>query len=452
MVQQMIVSAFSALGLQGTSQSLSQSWLIDSAASNHMTGSADLLKNVHHYHGSDRIRVANGNHLSITAGGDIPPFNNAYLAPRLSNNFLSVGQLMDNNFDVHFSRDGCAVQDQVSGKVIAKEPNVGRLFPLHLSILSNVSLACSAVVNKSEVWHKRLGHPNSTILSCLLNSGLLGNKDNFSSLSFTCETCKLGKSTILPFSLASHHSNKCFDIIHSDVWSILPVIFHAHYKYFVTFIDDYSRFTWIYFLRSKFEVFSIFKAFIAYIETQFSSVIKVLPSDSGGEYMSTVFHDFLKNKGILSQHSCPHTPQQNGVAEWKNRHLLEVTRTLLLESSVLSRFWVEALSTAVYLINRLSSQTLNLESPYFRLYQQTPHYGHLHTFGYICFVHLPSHEPHKLSAQSIKCAFMGYSTNHKGFVCYGSSSKRLRVSRNVVFLKSISFPLVISHLLMPLFF
>lgn len=193
MVQQMIVSAFSALGLQGTSQSLSQSWLIDSAASNHMTGSADLLKNVHHYHGSDRIRVANGNHLSITAGGDIPPFNNAYLAPRLSNNFLSVGQLMDNNFDVHFSRDGCAVQDQVSGKVIAKEPNVGRLFPLHISILSNVSLACSAVVNKSEVWHKRLGHPNSTILSCLLNSGLLGNKDNFSSLSFTCETCKLGK-------------------------------------------------------------------------------------------------------------------------------------------------------------------------------------------------------------------------------------------------------------------
>lgn len=178
---------------------------------------------------------------------------------------------------------------------------------------------------------------------------------------------------------------------------------------------------------------------IAYIETQFSSVIKVLPSDSGGEYMSTVFHDFLKNKGILSQHSCPHTPQQNGVAEWKNHHLLEVTRTLLLESSVLSRFWVEALSTAVYLINRLSSQTLNLESPYFRLYQQTPHYGHLHTFGYICFVHLPSHEPHKLSAQSIKCAFMGYSTNHKGFVCYGSSSKRLRVSRNVVFLKSKYF-------------
>lgn len=440
MVQQMIVSAFSALGIQGNGNSLSQPWLVDSAASNHMTGSATLLKNVRPYHGSEHIQVANGNNLSITAVGDIPPiFNNAYLSPGLADNLLSVGQLVDNNYDVHFSRDGCCVQDQVSGMVIAKGPKVGRLFPLHLSIPSTVSLACSTVINKSEVWHKRLGHPNSTILSCLLNSGLLGNKAHFSSLSFDCATCKLGKSKILPFPLARNRADKCFDVIHSDVWGITPVISHAHYKYFVTFIDDHSRFTWIYFLRSKSEVFSIFKTFVAFVETQFSTGIKVLRSDSGGEYMSNAFHDFLNEKGILSQRSCPHTPQQNGVAERKNRHLLEVTRTLLLASSVPSQFWVEALSTAVYLINRLPSQTLNLESPYFRLYQQYPHYGHLHTFGCVCFVHLPPHERHKLSAQSVKCAFMGYSTNHKGFVCYDSSSKRLRVSRNVVFLESQFF-------------
>ena len=122
------------------------------------------------------------------------------------------------------------------------------------------------------------------------------------------------------------------------MWGITHVISHAKYKYFVTFIDDYSKYTWIYFLRSKSKVFSVFQKFVAYVETQFSSRIKVLSSYSGGEYMSHKFHDFLQNKGIVSQRSCPYTPQQNDIVERKNRHLLDVVRTLLLESSVPSTF------------------------------------------------------------------------------------------------------------------
>lgn len=91
------------------------------------------------------------------------------------------------------------------------------------------------------------------------------------------------------------------------------------------------------------------------------------------------------------------------MAEQKNRHLLDVIRkTLLLESSLPSKFWVESLSTVVYLINRLPSQALKFDSPYSHLYHQHPSYLDMHTFGCICFVHLPSHEHHKLSAQSIK--------------------------------------------------
>ena len=183
----------------------------------------------------------------------------------------------------------------MSGKVIAKGPKVGRLFPLHFSIPSCLSFACSNVLNKSEVWHKRLGHPNSVVLSRLLNFGLLGNKDKFSSFNalFDCSTCKLGKSKTLPFPSHGSRATKCFDIIHSDVWGPSPILSHAHSKYFVTFIDDYSRFTWVYFLRSKSEVLSVFKTFLAYVETQFSTGIKVLRSDSGGEYMSRDFHDLL---------------------------------------------------------------------------------------------------------------------------------------------------------------
>ena len=98
--------------------------------------------------------------------------------------------------------------------------------------------------NKCEVWHKRLGHPNSVILSHVINSGLLGNKDQFSSPhSFDCSTCKLGKSKSLSFPSHGSHVEHCFDLIHSDVWGISPVISHVNYKYFVTFIDDYTKYT-----------------------------------------------------------------------------------------------------------------------------------------------------------------------------------------------------------------
>ena len=141
---------------------------------------------------------------------------------------------------------------------------------MHFSISNFVALACTIVNKQSEVWHKRLGHPNYVLLSHLVNSGFLGNKDQFSSHVFVdCSTCKLGKSKSLSFPSHGSCAESCFDLIHSDVWGITPVISHAKYKYFVTFIDDYSKYTWIYFLCSKSEVFSFLQKFFAYVETQF---------------------------------------------------------------------------------------------------------------------------------------------------------------------------------------
>jgi len=156
-----------------------------------------------------------------------------------------------------------------------------------------------------------LGHPNNVILSNLIKRGFLGHKDKGSihSLSFDCSTCKLGKSKTLPFPTFGSRANTCFEIIHSDVWGIALVISHPQYKYFVTFIDDYSLFTWIYFLRTKAEVFTAFQTFLAYIETQFSTCIKVFRSDNGGEYISHEFQALLQQKGIISQRSCPYTQE-----------------------------------------------------------------------------------------------------------------------------------------------
>ena len=97
----------------------------------------------------------------------------------------------------------------------------------------------------------------------------------------------------------------------------------------------------------------MFKLFLELIHTQFQTIVKILRSNSGGEYMSNEFQSFLQNRGIINHRSCPYTPQQNRVAERKNRHLLDVVRTLLIDTSVPPKFWVEALATTTYLINRL---------------------------------------------------------------------------------------------------
>ena len=129
-----------------------------------------------------------------------------------------------------------------------------------------------------------------------------------------------------------------------------------------------------------------------------------------------------------------------------------MVRTLFLESSVPSMFWVEALKTATHLINRLPSQVLHMESPYFRLFAKQPSYDHLRIFGCVCFVHLPPHERHKLSAQSVRCAFLGYNMCQKGFVCYDPTLHRTRISRNVIFFENQHFFPVSSSTVLLLFF
>ena len=130
----MIVSALSNLCLSGNRNSVPKPWYFDSAASNHMTNTALPLTNVKKYKGNLHICTADGNPLSITVVGDISALlNTVFVSPKLSTNLMSLGNLVDNNSDVHFSNSGYLVQDQVSGKMIAKGPKVGRLFPLLLS-------------------------------------------------------------------------------------------------------------------------------------------------------------------------------------------------------------------------------------------------------------------------------------------------------------------------------
>ena len=148
-----------------------------------------------------------------------------------------------------------------------------------------------------------------------------------------CDHCCVSKSHRLPFSLSNSTVNKPLALIHTDVWGPFSASCSG-YKYYVLFIDDFSKFIWIFPLHYKSEVFTKFLEFKAFVEIQFTTKLQVLRSDNVGEYLSTQFQEFLKHKGIEHQLTCAHTPAQNGVAKRKHRHLIETTITLMYQSSL----------------------------------------------------------------------------------------------------------------------
>ena len=149
------------------------------------------------------------------------------------------------------------------------------------------------------------------------------------------------------------------ELVHLDVWGPCPVMSPIGFRYFVTFADDYSLTTWLYLMKTVLELFSNFRVFYAEIHTQFHVYIQNLRSDNAKEYLSEQFQSFMLQNDILHQTSCVGTPSQNGVAERKNRHLLETAWALLFQMHVSKHFWVDVVSTACFLINRMPSSVLN---------------------------------------------------------------------------------------------
>ena len=163
---------------------------------------------------------------------------------------------------------------------------------------------------------------------------------HFSSLSLLeCESSQLGKHTRVLFPKHLDPQTKShFKLVHTDFWGPSRSTSTLGFRYFVTFINNYSRCTWLFLMKTQVELFSIFQKFHAEIRTQFNTSICILRSNNAKEYFSTSFSTFMSSHGILQLSSCAYTPQQNGVAEHKNRHLVETTHTLLLHLKVPQRF------------------------------------------------------------------------------------------------------------------
>ena len=164
------------------------------------------------------------------------------------------------------------------------------------------------------------------------------------------ESCQFAKHHRLPSNpKVNKRASAPFELIHSDVWGSCLVVSPTGFRYFVTFVDDYSQTTWLYLMENRSELFSNFRAFYAEIHTQFHVYVQSLRSDNAKEYVSKQFQSFMLQNSILHQTCCVDTPSHNGVAERKNRHFLETARALLFQMHVPKHFWADAL---VFLLTR----------------------------------------------------------------------------------------------------
>lgn len=280
-----------------------------------------------------------------------------------------------------------------------------------------------------------MGHPSVSVLQYLVSRFSLpllstSEKENH------CFHCLINKSHKLPFHSNTISSTQPLQYIYTDVWSF-PITSVDQYKYYVVFVDHFTRYTWLYPLKQKSQVHAVFTAFKPLVENRFGTKIQNLYSDNGGEFIA--LHQFLSLHGISHLTSPPHTPEHNGVAERKHRHIAETCLTLLHQTSMPTMYWTYAFAAAVYLINRLPSPVLNHQSPYLKLFQTTPNYLKLRVFGSLCYTWLRPYTTHKLQARSLPCAFLGYSLTQSAYLFLHIPTRCLYTSRHVQFVES-AFP------------
>ena len=238
------------------------------------------------------------------------------------------------------------------------------------------------------LWHLHLGHINSNRIQRLIKDGLLEPMD-FDEFP-VCESCLEGKMTKRPFNAKGGRAQDLLELVHFDVCGPMSTQAKGGYEYLITFTDDYSRYGYVYLMKQKSEAFEKFKKFRAEVENQLGKCIKAIQSDRGDEYLLGDFKDYVTQNGIVSQLAALGTPQQNGVAERRNRTFLEMVRSMMSYSTLPISFWGTAFNTAKHLLNLVPSKSVP-KTPMELWSGRKPSMKYLHIWG--CPAHMLKGRP-----------------------------------------------------------
>ncbi|KAF5822614.1 putative RNA-directed DNA polymerase [Helianthus annuus] len=418
---------------------------MDSGCSRHMTGDLSQLVNVKEFNGG-YVSFAGGEFGRITLKGTVQngvlSFENVNYVPELKHNLLSISQICDRGNSVHFTKKGCHVLKP--GIVIPEDwflmtaERKGNAYVIDMNKKPCEEITCLfSKISEHDglLWHRRLGHVNMKNLNRLAKGQLVRDlpiKDFM--LVEKCVACAKGKAHRKPHKSKPVPSTKAvLELLHMDLFGPVNVLSIGKKAYCLVIVDDYSRYTWVYFLSHKNETAALVKQFITLAENQASTKVKVIRSDNGTEFKNVTLDTFCSEKGIDRQFSAPRTPQQNGVAERRNRTLIEAARTMLADSKLPSFFWAEAVSTACYIQNHALVNKRHMKTPYEILEGHKPSVSHFRIFGCPCVLLLMDSNG-KFEVKGDECYFVGYAKG-SAYRVYNKVTRKVVESCNIEWLE-----------------
>jgi hypothetical protein len=249
-----------------------------------------------------------------------------------------------------------------------------------------------------------------------------------------CSACQAGKQ------VGVHHPHKNImmtdrplELLHMDLFDLIAYISIVGSKYCLVIVDDYSRFTWVFFLQKKSQTQEPLKIFLRRTQNEFKLRIKKIRSDNGTEFKNSQIEGFLEEEGIKHEFSSPYTPQQNGAVERKNRTLLDMARIMLDEYKTLDWFWAEAINTACYSINRLYLHRILQKTSYEVLTGKKPNISYFRVFGSKFFIVIKRGRNSKFAPKAVEGFLLGYDSNIRAYRVFNKSTKLVEVSCDIVF-------------------
>lgn len=423
----------------------SRNWVIDSGASSHMCNQESLfIKLDRNYDGKVKLaddkevdikgigRVA----ISVMVNGHERPIHldNALFVPDLKHNLVSTSKVTD---------AGCKVIMEGKKAFISRKMCVliegYKKDNIYIVNLFNDKNSANSVrkydTNDIELWHRRYGHLNVKDLRRLVSQEMVGGLPKLKNVEIDCVSCIRGKQTRLPFPhKKGKSSTEILELIHTDLCGPMKCESMAGSLYFATFIDDFSRKAFVYFLRHKDQYLEKFKEFKLMVENDTGRKIKILRSDNAKELVSADFSNFLRQSGIKRQLSVEYTPQQNGVAERMNRTLVEMGRCYMLEANIPMLLWAELINASVYIRNRCPTHLNDTKTPEELWHGRKPCVKHLRQIGCKAYV-LNKRSKSKWDARSEEYILVGYSDESKAYRLWKAGTKSIIKSRDVKFIE-----------------
>ncbi|KAI3814337.1 hypothetical protein L1987_19089 [Smallanthus sonchifolius] len=352
-------------------RTINNTWYVDSGCSQHMTGNIRLLEDVKIID-AGYIAFAGNKGGYITGQGtlknDKVKFEKVNYVEQLEHNLLSVSQVCDKKFPFHFNDAECYILK--SGFVIPDEwilmkaPRRNDTYVLDISVTTPTDSIPTCLLSKASesysiLWQRKLAHINYRKMNYIVKNDLvLGIPKMKFSVPDDCIPCKKGKQRKKSHKSKSKNSIVTpLELLHMDLFGPISISSIGGKSYFLVVTDDFSRFSWVKFLSSKAETTELVQYLILGLENLFNLKVRRIRSDNGSEFKNSKMGLFCLQKGIHHEFSAPYVPQQNGVAERKNRTLVETARTMLADFKLPVTFWAEAVNTA-YVPTKFSAKAI----------------------------------------------------------------------------------------------